>query len=392
MEGYIYSRSSFSLLLRAIATAWDLPLEGYQAVSGTVTMIGELPESIKDSWLIFDGIWLIDRVEPGGGMTTLTVLPGIDAFNRPVLFPASPPDSVGGLIAQTLQKHFQSPSDSVYAMPYIDLVNTDSTPLVVPELSEAGLWTLSGYIRSAQDMVRVRLAVAGRLLRVQIEHAEPEMHKVTMDGATELLQQTYSREFTAKVTVVQGAAVTDFYVDENGVAGLVPPSPRLAGEWQVIEARDNKDPLEAAQEAFSKNVAANKVSFAAPARYQLGDTIRTRLGGRQADLKITAVRKASSDSRYVYSCGELRTSLSERLKASESISALGGISDKGGSVDGNLGIKGRLVAGDGMTVIGETSVAGLRTGGVIGLSAESYGTSLPTDNLFEGRFFILLED
>ena len=180
---------------------------------------------------------------------------------------------------------------------------------------------------------------------------------------------------------MQSTGSTDFYVDAAGAVSTSPPSPRLAGEWRVVETRDNKPALEAAQEVFSQNVAANKIAFSAAARYELGDVIKTRLGEQPASVKITAVRQRSTDRRYYYECGELATSLSERLAASENIEALGGLSSKGGRVDGNLGVAGAATV-DGV----------LTTNGLILLSSATYGTKLPTTDLVDGRFFVLLED
>ncbi len=392
MEVYIYSRSSFSYMTRATASSWNLPLAGYKAASGSVVVAELLSPDYKDNWLLAGGeVWIIDRVEPADGMTTLTIAPGIDAFDRPLIYAGTAHASTGEFLLRAFAL-FKDPGDPVYAMPYLDAVSVDASPFSPPERSEAGLWSLPDYIRRVWDKVCVHLRVDGQRLCVEIAPATPGTHTITMGDATELLQRTYSRQFTAKVTVVQSTRQSTYYVDSVGSVSATAPSPRLAGEWKVVEARDNKSALEVAQEAFSENVAANKISFATAARYKLGDTIRTRLDGQASTVKITAIRFSSGDSRYVYECGELTTSLSERLAASESIEALGGVSNKGGSVDGNLGIAGALTAGDGLTVGGGATVSGgLTARGKVVLDADAYGTKLPTADLVEGRLFILLE-
>lgn len=382
MEVYIYSRQSFSFLARAAASSWDFPLASYQAASGSVVVAGELSPDYKDSWLLAGGeVWIIDRVEPKDGATTITIAPGIDAFNRPIFLPSPVPSAIGSLILQALQNNFQSPSDAVYAMPYLDLASTATAPTVRPTVSEAGLWSLPDYIRAVQNAVSVRLRVRGGLLRVEVAPASAAVHTALMGSTAELLQQTYSRQFTAKVTVVQSTGSTDFYVNDAGAVSTSPPSPRLAGEWRVVETRDNKPALEAAQEVFSENVAANKIAFSAAARYELGDVIKTRLGDQAASVKITAVRQRSTDRRYYYECGELATSLSERLAASENIETLGGVSSKGGRVDGNLGVAGAATV-DGVLTINDLMI----------LSSATCGTKLPTTDLVDGRFFVLVED
>lgn len=394
MEVYVYSRSSFSFLARAAASSWDLPLASYQAASGSVVVAGELSPDYKDNWLLAGGeVWIIDRVEPKSGVTTITITPGIDAFDRPIFLPSPLPTTVGGLILQALQDNFQRPADPVYGMPYLELASTAAAPAVLPTLSEAGLWALPDYIRAVQDAAHVRLRVRGNFLRVEVSPAAPTVRTVFMNGDAELLQQTYSRQFTAKVTVVQSTGASDYYVDAAGTVSATPPEPRLAGEWRVVETRDNKPALEAAQEVFAENVAANKIAFSAAARYHLGDIVRTRLGDQPASVKVTAVRQRSTDRRYYYECGELATSLSERLAASESIAALGGVSSRGGSVDGNLGILGAVSAEGGLTVSGGAAISGSLTArGMIILGPDVVGTELPTTDLVDGRFFVLLEE
>ena len=387
MHGYIKTRSDFTLYAYRPAISWDLPVASRKAATGSVVLVGTLPPAVKDMWLVFDEmIWTIERVEPSNGQTTLTIAPAIMAFDRPLAYPAAVPETSGGLIAMALLQEWRDQSDEAYRMPYLSVYRTSEAPLMRPETTDAGLYSLPAYVLSLQDRLQVGFTIYGSQLLVGIDPIAPAEHVIFMEGATELLQQTYSRQAISKVTVVQSNASTDYYMDADGAISAAKPKNRMSGEWQVIEARDNIDPLEAAKEVFDQNVAANKISFASPQRFNLGDIVRTRLDGMAAELEITAIRKTSADSRWHYECGELQTSLSERLAAAESIEALGGISASGGSVKGNLGVKGRLSAGGGMDVIGP-----LHADGSLILSEESYGFELPTTNLEDGRLFFLLE-
>lgn len=381
MTGYIKTRDAFELYRSYDAISWDLPVASYQAATGNVVLRGAVPAAAKDMWLLLDGsIWTIQRVEPKNGLTTLTIAPAIDAFNRPLLMQTAD-ETVELFIAQTLENEFRMQPDAEFALPYLQISVSGAAPFINPEVSDAGLYSLPDYVRSVQDSVRVDFAVSGAAMLVNVAPALLTTHSVIMDGVTELKQQTYSRQFTAKVTVVQGAVSTVYYVDADGAISSDPPANRPKGEWRVVEARNNMDAMDAAKEVFAENVAANKIAFASPDRYNLGDIIRTRLDGAAAALKVTAVRKTSSDSRWLYECGELPTSLSERLKAAESIEALGGIPVSGGAVKGNLGVRGRLTADGGMYV-----------GDALVLSSASYGYELPVTDLQEGRLFFLLEE
>lgn len=394
MFGYIKRKEDFYLIHAATATSWDLPLQSVQAATGTVRLVGAVPQEAAGAWLIFGGaIWTIDRVEPAEGLSTLSVSLGTEAFDRPLIYPAEPPATVGSFILQILRDNFQACPDGAYALPYLSLVNRDSTPLVPPDLSEGGLFTLPDYLRKVSETTRVELSVAASLLTVTIAPASPEEHTVLFGGAVELQQQTFSRSLTSKVTVLQEGVASDFYLGYDGTVSAEPPSPRMAGEWQVVEARAKAVPLETAQGVFAKNVSANKIVFASPERYALGDRIRTRLEGQPTTVEVTTIRLSSGDSRRVYECGELQTTLSARLAASGSIKALGGVSAKGGNVDGNLGVLGQLNAGEGATFGGPVTInAALTAAGRLVLGPESYGPALPTTDLTDGRLFFLLEE
>lgn len=64
-----------------------------------------------------------------------------------------------------------------------------------------------------------------------------------------------------------------------------------------------------------------KIEFYSTRRYQLYDTIRLRLHGGAFTTQITGITYNSGDDRYLYRCGELATTIQQKVKKSLSASS-----------------------------------------------------------------------
>ena len=394
MQAYIKRKSDFGLAVYGPVLSWDLPLASASSATGTLTIPSVISREHAGDWLIVEGrVYAIERVEPDTALSTLTVSLPEDAFDRALVYDGdNAPAATGSLILRTLRDEYQQCPDSAYALPYLDIRNSDDTPLIDPEPDENGLWSLSSYLRRVRARgVAVDWTVAGQLLRVTIRRTSAQDHTVLFGaGDYQLAEQAYSRSLTAKVTIRQGGTSTHYYLSQDGSISTSIPDRRAAGEWQVAAVRDKADPLEEAAKIFAANQDSHKISFRTAEGYALYDIIRFRLSGQPYTAAITDIRWGSGDRRLLYTCGELTTTLEARLRSSGSIQALGGVSAKGGAVDGNMAILGRttmsdeLVLEDDLTVAGQAGLAG-----TIVLGAGSCGDRLPTEGLVPGRLFFL---
>ena len=70
-----------------------------------------------------------------------------------------------------------------------------------------------------------------------------------------------------------------------------------------------------AAEEFAKNVSSYKIEFYSDRLYELFDRVRLRFDDGVFAADITARQISSADKRYYYRCGNLPTTLTEKLQA-----------------------------------------------------------------------------
>ena len=374
-SAFIKLLTDFKTVFAAAAIDYSVPLESAGGETGTITVPGAVSAGYAGNWLCMDGrIWIIDKVEPNEGVTEITVADPATAFSRPAAYGGGGV-SIGAFIASTLAGEWKNQSDIAYAMPYLEIANTDSSEFVAPEVSEDGLFVLADYMASvrANNDVRCEFSFSGDTLNVSISHIAPSTHVVMPDdGKSQIVRQTYGKSSVAKVTVFKAGVGTAYYLATDGTVSTSVPSARANGEWSVVTCNDSDDPATIAAGEFAKNAESHSVEFLSSDYFRLYDVIRIRVDGAVVDTKITCVTASADDDRYSYQCGKLPNTLTKIVKATSSISALGGVAASGGTITGATGVDGTLSAR-----------------GKIILSSQSCGYTLPTDDYTAGRLFFL---
>lgn len=133
-------------------------------------------------------------------------------------------------------------------MPYLQISNTDTTPLVAPELDDTKLYKLSDIISTARRAgVRIDFSIDGERLAIDISTAEGATHNVFFnDGRAQLETETYSADNAAKVTVLQAQEKAEgadkdtpteyisytYYLAADGSVSASVPSARAEGRWE----------------------------------------------------------------------------------------------------------------------------------------------------------------
>lgn len=317
MVGYIKSRTDFQTAQLLRVLSYDLPYFSTKDDTGTMTVEGEITGG-EGSFLLFDGnLWVIDSLTPDRNITTIKTVNILSAFDRDLIYSEST-QTAPERIAETLRSEYQSPTDTVYAMPYLNIVNSAAGTECTPDV-EDGLWNLKSYIRKAHRLqgIRVRFEAAGTL-NVIIENQSGSRTILFGDGHDELTSQSYSKSSTAKITTLytnpDTAAQTaiDWYLDTDGNVSQTVPQNRADGEWKVMTVSD-EDPTETVTDEFAKNSKSHKIEWMSDREYDLRDTVTTKLGGKILKTYISYKGKASTDFRWVYKSGELATTLTEIL-------------------------------------------------------------------------------
>ena len=277
-------------------------------------------------------IYLISQATPSNNQFTATIADPSTAFDRQAVWPSAPAGTYGAFIKAALETDYLNCADTAYAVPYLQISNTDTTPLATPELDDTKLYKLSDIISSARRAgVRIDFSIDGEKLSIDISTAAGATHNVFFnDGRAQLETETYSADNVAKVTVMQAQEKAEdadkdapmeyiaytYYLASDGSVSASVPSTRTEGRWEYITCKADEAPEDKAKELFAKNVDSYKIEFYSTRRYQLYDTVRLRLHGGAFTTQITGITYNSGDDRYLYRCGELATTIQQKVKKS----------------------------------------------------------------------------
>lgn len=337
MEAYIAKRADFHIRSKVDALSWTLPIASISEETGTMTIRYDSNDYSGDWVYVLGHLFSIHTFAPdeAGGTATITTADPASVFDRPLVWPDFPASTYGEFIRQAILNDYVNCADEAYRIPYIDVDNSDSTPLVPPELSSPPLYSLSDVIWAARGKgVLVDFEIRNKRLRVSISTANQNGSKNVFftDGHAKIESETYTREMVSKITVYKDSTdennqtdetpptyeITTFYLKtDNSVVDTQPNiSERVTGEWEIITCNNDEDPLTIAKERFAENIDSHKVEFYSDKPYDIWDNVSLRIKDRVFTSKITMVSKTSQSERTLYKCGDLATTLTEKVKAS----------------------------------------------------------------------------
>lgn len=340
MRAYIKRRGDFKTVMMGSAESWKIPIASAEGDTGQIVLGEYASAEHTGNWLYIMGrIYLISQATPSNNQFTATIADPATAFDRQAVWPSTPAGTYGAFIKAALEADYLNCTDADYAVPYLQISNTDTTPLVAPERDDTKLYKLSDIISTARRAgVRIDFSIDGEKLAIDISTAEGATHNVFFnDGRAQLETETYSADNAAKVTVLQAQEKAEgadkdtpteyisytYYLAADGSVSASVPSARAEGRWEYITCKADETPEDKAKELFAKNVNGYKIEFYSSRLYQLYDTVRLRLHGGAFTTQITGITYNSGDDRYLYRCGELATTIQQKVKRSLSGTAAG---------------------------------------------------------------------
>lgn len=322
MLAYIKRKRDFRTLLCAEAVSWNVPLASIEDDVGTITLHGTaVNRGCEGDFLIMDGhIWIIEQVAPEDRQTTVTVGDIHGAFDRPIPF-TQEGDTIGAWLASQLRTHYRSVADPDYAMPYIQIVNTDVTAFLGPTVTD-GLFNLKSYMRKINRLrdVQTEFSVERDTLVIRIFKRTRPAHSIVFDdGRCQLISRAYSRSSIAKVTAYRNGIGTDYYMAADGSISTTMPRIRASGAWQVLALSEGENMDERVRDVFSQNANSHRIEWRSDREFNLYDTTWIRLDGGLMSSYVSYIGISSSDNRYHYKSGELATTLTEHLRKGVSL-------------------------------------------------------------------------
>ncbi len=350
MQAYVLSRATFRPIYQRAALTYDLCLDSLDGLKSQAVLVGDdISQSAAGGFLLVNG------VAPAAGATTLSLLPPEDLFDRPRIYSAPAAGATVGSFLRSEILTWRDEPDAIFALPYLDVSDSDTTPVVPPTVDSNGLYVLRDYIRRVRRDLGVTLSFSARhgTLAVEIRRQQPQrVGLVDRDGHTSLISSAYSRTAVAKVTVIQpvdtgevdengdkifSPVSTDYYVSTSGAVSTEEPTNRAAGDWTTLVISEKADPAEEVARLIAQNGETHKIEFYHDRRLQVRDVADIRFRGQLFTGTITAVSRQTGESRWLCQIGSLATKLTEKVRAAGGGSRFRGSSSAASSGNGSAG-------------------------------------------------------
>lgn len=317
MVCYFKSIETFITIGQAQVTDFSVPIASANGNTGKITVVGELTQTYTRQWLILNGrLYYVTEVEPRNGMTEITVGDALTAFGRTLVYTEPSTNILGEWIKELAETEYAELADTAYDMPYLTATNSDTTEFahVAPK---DNLFTLESVMRNAQSRgIDISFSFTRTALALTISPGDTtERVLVDGDGHTQLVSETYSKTAIAKVTVISTLGYPhDYYLDVAGNISTTVPLNRAEGEWITVK-QGEENLLDTATAAFAQNVASHKIELYSDAELPLYSSVVVRLKDKAYKTTVTYVGAFSNDNRFLYRCGELATTLTEKIES-----------------------------------------------------------------------------
>lgn len=323
MEVFVKNFSDFKTTALINAEDWKLPLASMENESGTVTLPRGERKDFSGDWVyIGNHLFIVDESSPDKSTVSLTVSDPANMFKRELVFPAEPKETFGEFIADVIETEFINCSDPEYRISYLRVTNTDTTEIVYPEINEAGFYSLVELIYIARKYgVVMDFAINGENLDITIRSYTSQPHNIVFsDGHSDVESETFSNVNVAKVSIYKETntegvySITDYYLDTDGEIHTEPPEKRPKGDWKLEKIGKDDDAYAKAKEIFDDNIASHKIEFYSDNIYQFWDIVKFKIDGEIFLSNITSIFLSSDNKRYLYTAGDLATTLTEIVK------------------------------------------------------------------------------
>ena len=171
MIAFILRKSDFKTESQHAVIDYDVIIASTGAESGSIQVLGKIGTEHVGGWLVLGkNVWLISKIEPGEKESKLTLAPPLEAFERPIHLGESAA-SAGAFLAAELTANFKAPSDTAYAMPYLNIINNASgISYIAPQTDENGFYNLAEYMKllEAEFGLEIKFRVETKKLNIEL--------------------------------------------------------------------------------------------------------------------------------------------------------------------------------------------------------------------------------
>ncbi len=323
---YIKDMKTFKTLSKFDTTDYSLA----EGENGQVTIYQknaiELTTKYVGMWLIINKeLYYISNATPNDDSIDLIIKSPIYAFYRQVEYDSTK-NTYGSLIEDIINTNYGiNCPDPEFALNYISVNNHDTTPCVIETDDYGYIIPYEIFDDALYKGVAINFNFTNDSLAIDVHLANYETASIVFnDGSTTLESESYDANYISKVTIIHDLGMDeetqeeqyetiDFYLSEDGHVSTTPPVNRAKGIWKYYNASQDEAPMMVAIGAFSHNNDNHKIEFRCLRRFSLYQPIKMRLRDGIFSTIITSRVFNSGDDRYYYKCGNLATTLTEKI-------------------------------------------------------------------------------
>lgn len=312
MEAFIRKRKDFSKHMIEVY-GFDVILASITDECSTIT--ARYDEKVEqDDFIIcgeFSGV--VKGISVTGNSMTLTCSTVDYAFNRTSYysFSTSGETTSEELLLALLRLEYMQ-CDPMYAMPYLDIKPGTGMKLYKPSRDEYGLYTMTAYLQKLRKKgLNIQYDLTGDKLVISFARYPTTQTGIDFVCHNTVTGETYGGHSIAKVTNYTDGVPQDFYLlNEGTVTHDSSDENRVYGAWEVMVNADEIAVLEKFAHTYG-----HQILFHSKEKYELYTPLRLRMpSGKMLNSFISCVGVKSNDSHYYYTAGELRTTLTAKLR------------------------------------------------------------------------------
>lgn len=312
MQGYIRKRKDFSIVPIEVLN-YDICLFSIADTASSIIALYNSNVS-KDDFVIygeFQGV--VKSVSVSGKCMTLNCGSMDSAFDRTLHYDFTNIDSytMERLAAAIFTKEYKL-CDQMYSMPYINIELSGSTELRTPNRNNEGLYTLSTYLaKIRKNGINVTYDLKGEELKITFGTYPHTAVNIDFTINNTVTSEAYGGSITAKVTNYVDGVANNYYLLSDGTVSREENDPnRVYGEWEVMSGADESNVLERFAITYG-----HSIQFIRKQQYGLYTPLMLKMpSGNIVRSYISDVRIKSNDSNYYYTAGEMKTTLTAKLK------------------------------------------------------------------------------
>ena len=323
---WFYFKDSKTFKTKAAAVAAE-----YSIVEGSIyddlsEISVEFNEDIADNDIIFNNngyIGIVQSSEKKDNILNLSCSNILNIFNRDIVYDGTKPTAgVENYLKEKLLENFVNLSDKRYAINYLTISAASETlGNAAPDVTD-GICNFKSYAGKIRRLynIFVEFEVKHTTLNINIIKRDENTKKVVLNNtAVTIEEESISQTNIAKITSYikdTGATKDWFLLNDGKISNNINDPKRIDGDWIILQISNSAEIENEVRNKFRENSFSHKIVFSvksSEARFNFYDNLKIELNKKIYNSYV-ATKTVKSNGLTEYQCGELRTTLTDKIK------------------------------------------------------------------------------